>query len=770
MYDLNLIPIHIHQGDPIAQPRGFLAAAPPRRSARSRSEDMLILSFFPAGEGMLPEIQQELLGRLSQTFFKTSGSVTAALRTLIETLNMTLLEDNLKAAEGGGGTTGALTVAALHRQSIYLTQCGSMHAYVLNHQGLQEFSNSNQSDRGLGVSRTPSIRYYQANLGNGGYVFMTDQAPESWTEESLFSGQFPTLPHLRRRLLNQAPSDFRLDLVHTVLGEGNIHILHPESQSAPGAEVKKSSETPEKAPSASVLSQKQRQKVENRSQKISDTQEIKALSEQTKEQPNNDEKPKAQHHQDQEQPQSHLVGKPTASRKETLRKQGEQLKQEGLKGLKGFFKWWRTTKKHIQTFFKDLIIKWFPKGTEGMPKLSKGTLFFIAVAVPLVVAAIAVGIYLVRGRTLQYNYYMSQAVTASQQAMTAEDPLNSREGWAQALIFLDQAESYRSTDKITALRKQAQDALDALDGAVRLEYHPAIIGSLYSEINVTQIISFGADLYLFDSTGGRVIHAERASQGYEVDPDFVCSEGNFSGGAVDALVDMTQLPINNPYNAHILAADSLGNVVYCTPGEDPIVQSLPGLSSTESELSHIVYESGYLYILNPMANTVQVFESTNGQFLETPSDFFEGSEAGEKPDMDQIVDLDVNGQELYLLREDGMLVDCISSGLSSDPVICKNPVTYVDGRAGKEDQTLVMPDTAYSSILYMDPPDPSIYILETSNADIYQFSLRFKLYKRLRPDLGTYEVESPTATAFSVGIDRIAFLAFGHQIFYAYVE
>jgi hypothetical protein len=36
--------------------------------------------------------------------------------------------------------------------------------------------------------------------------------------------------------------------------------------------------------------------------------------------------------------------------------------------------------------------------------------------------------------------------------------------------------------------------------------------------------------------------------------------------------------------------------------------------------------------------------------------------------------------------------------------------------------------------------------------------------------MGQYEVNDPTATAFTIGIDRIAFLAFGHQLFFAYVE
>jgi hypothetical protein len=61
-------------------------------------------------------------------------------------------------------------------------------------------------------------------------------------------------------------------------------------------------------------------------------------------------------------------------------------------------------------------------------------------------------------------------------------------------------------------------------------------------------------------------------------------------------------------------------------------------------------------------------------------------------------------------------------------------------------------------------------ILDATSGDIYRFSLRFRLYERLRPDMGDFEVESQVATAFTIGIDRVAFLAFGHQVFYAYVE
>ena len=71
-----------------------------------------------------------------------------------------------------------------------------------------------------------------------------------------------------------------------------------------------------------------------------------------------------------------------------------------------------------------------------------------------------------------------------------------------------------------------------------MSYRPAITSALKSEINITRIVSYGVDLYLLDSTSGHVIHATRGSQGYNIDSEFVCGAGNFSGGALDVLVDM----------------------------------------------------------------------------------------------------------------------------------------------------------------------------------------------------------------------------------------
>jgi hypothetical protein len=335
---------------------------------------------------------------------------------------------------------------------------------------------------------------------------------------------------------------------------------------------------------------------------------------------------------------------------------------------------------------------------------------------------------------------------------------------------LDQAESYRRTDEVTQLRSDTQRALDLLDGAVRLNFHPAIIGPLYSEINITRIISHGLDLYLLDTAGGRVIHAVRASQGYQVNADFLCRSGNFSGGTVDMLVDMAPLPINNPYQAHIVAVDAFGNVGFCGPGREPVVRTLPRGERGLGAVARITSEGSWLYVLDPGTEAVWVYRSTNGQFLDPPTDFFAGAEAGVRPALSPIVDLAINGPELYLLQGDGRLVHCVASGLPGNPVNCENPVAFVDGRPGKEDQPVAMPDSRFVSVLFTAPPNPAINILDADQADIFLFSLRFRLNKRMRSDFGNYEILSPTATAFTIGVDRIVFIAFGHQVFWAYME
>jgi len=808
MYDLNLTPIRLRQGQPQETFSGFMAVAPPRRAVRSRAEDLMILSLTLHANGNLSEdLQADWLDRLSSAFFKTSGSVTSTLRSVIETLNLTIMEWNLKNVKGGMPVTGAINLTAIHRRSLYIAQSGLTHAYVLAHEGLKHFSDTGGTDRGLGVSRTPKIRYYQADLGTGGYLFMTDTPPGTWTEDLLLADGFPDVEKLRRRLLNQAPVDFRLDLVQIFPGEGQININQPAKKASPVEEVEvveKQAETSqeelEPEPTQPEEEEVSPEIVPVEEAPVEDTREVftqepepepEVLQEEIE--PEAEVEPQVEPEtspqavvmdedqttavlEEEEVPQedkrsrARRMKEARQAERMRLAEQKDQIKEESLKGLAAGLKWWRNAQQSVETFFKDLLARWSPEGTKDAPALSRGTRLLIAVIVPLVLVGIAAGVYLARGKTQQYAFYFEQAQASAIIAQAAQDPDIARDEWSQVQAYLDQAEDFRETEELSRLRAEAQAAMDLLDGVRRLDYRPAIVGSLPAGINITNIVSYGLDLYLFDETAGRVLHAASGSSGYEIDPDFVCAAGNFSGGRVEALVDMAQLPINNAYQAHILGIDALGNVVYCSPEQDPVVQMLPGSEGIAGGAKNIVYESNRLYVHYPEANQLNVYSPSNGQFLDMPVDYFNGLDFTIRPDLSQVIDFAINGRELYLLRGDGSVVDCVYSGLPDAPIACENPVQYVDGRPGKEDQNMTLPDANYVSVYYSPPPDPSISILDSENADIYRFSLRFRLYQRLRPNLGNYEIVSPEATAFTIGIDQVAFIAFGNQVFYAYVQ
>lgn len=846
MYDLKLIPILQSKGKALPQGESFMAAAAPKRAVRSRAEDLLILSFSLADIGRVTPTQQKAwLNDLVVLFYKTSGSVTSALRTLIETFNITLMEKNLKSARSGAATTGSINAAAVHGRFIYVVQSGQTHAFTLTNEGLRQFHDVSNTDRGLGVSRTPSLRYFQTELGEGAYLFMTETPPATWEEERLILGGFPNLDQLRRRLLNQASPDFRLDLVQLTPGDGQImttplapadpekvelkpteeeelglvdHIdevdnldalqdeprvsdtqkvglTEPEDEAGMNEEInlpdlvdeENELEIEEEAAGLQdeSLNGDEAEWIEGEDDSLPD--DDKAEDERLKdedtslsdasiegqaagyEQKEDKDREDASHaeHQTEDEPAEEKPVKPAQS---SLKERTEVLRQESVRGLLNFFDWRHKTGAKANRVFKDLSSKVGLVDEHGASTLSNRTMLIIALVVPVFVVALALGIYLSRGRTLQYEYYLEQAKLASIVATTSEDPLQARQSWAEAVIFLDQAQSFRRTEEIEQKQAEAQRALDFLDGAARLSFHPVIAGTLADNVNITRMISYGLDLYLLDAANGQVIHATRSSKGYQVDPSFHCKPGNYGGGTVEALVDMVSLPINNPYQAHILAIDAGGDVIFCGPGIIPEVQTLPQGNRAVGAITRISAEGDRLYVLDPSADSLRVYWSVNGQFLDPPTEYFGGNTGGQKPALATIVDLAVNGSDLYLLPNSGKVINCVATGLPGNPVNCENPASLVDGRPGKEEQPVTMLGSGFVSILYTQPPAPAINILDGENADIFRFSVRFRLDKRLRSDFGDYELATPTATAFTIGVDRTAFIAFGNQVFYAYLE
>jgi hypothetical protein len=420
----------------------------------------------------------------------------------------------------------------------------------------------------------------------------------------------------------------------------------------------------------------------------------------------------------------------------------------------------RALRQGLGKTFHDWIARLSPGGSQQPASLSRFTMIFIAIAVPLVIVTGALYIYQERGLRQLYQLNYGQALQAAQQTINQTNPNILRNAWSETLNYLDKADqNLPDRDESIALRKQAQTSLDGLDAIVRLDYQPAINGGLSDSVNITQIIANTSDIYLLNTAQGRIIHALLTGTGYEVDPTFNCSSGPSGGITIGKLIHMSPMPRGNEFNATLLTIDEGGNVLFCGPGIDPKSVTLGTPDSNWGKLAAMVYDNDILYILDPPNNAVWVYKGTDN-FREKPHLYF-GSEV---PHIADATDMEVVQDYLYLLHADGHLTQCTTS--NGD---CTDPFPYADPRPGLQSSVKVMPETQFSLMQYTQPPDPSIYLLDSSVGSIYHFSLRMNYQRQFRPNLGTGNPFPPQkpATALAISPNRMAFIAFGSQVFYA---
>jgi len=103
--------------------------------------------------------------------------------------------------------------------------------------------------------------------------------------------------------------------------------------------------------------------------------------------------------------------------------------------------------------------------------------------------------------------------------------------------------------------------------------------------------------------------------------------------------------------------------------------------------------------------------------------------------------------------------------LGVSPTRCTDPLPYVDSRPGREG-LLLIPEAPFTQIQATQPPEPSLYLLESQSQAIYHFSLRLLTFQRQLRSQKPLPADSP-ATAFAIRPDgRVAFLALGNKVYY----
>ena len=746
--DLILLPIYRRSGEDHADLPGLYVADQPRRPARSRSKDQLILfTQFLGGVSYSQEEIDKILRDLAKNFYKTSGSVTSALRVTAESFHERLRKLNSQKNLQGQPVIGLITQIVWRDEQIFLAQSGPMHAYLINGQGSEHIYDPSQSGSGLGTGGEVLIKYFHASLAANDTLVVASQPAPQWDEETLAKAYGQGPESMRRRLLSTCGPDAIFLITQARTGNGNIHLLQsttsvpvsvPESAQDSSAQAAGAAAAAVGAVTAGAVTQE--------SMGGASSADGGPVSMQDKHVTSTDTTATTQPGASPEVSVSHPETTDTPRKK-------------------------RITLLDILLFPVNLILrplvliidefaKLFGRviPNETLASISNTTMAFIALVVPVVIVGIATAVYIQRGVAAQSEVIYEQALELVDQAESETDILAQRAIWQALIEHLDNAETLYSNPDAMALRNKAENALDSLDMVERADYQPAIVGGLPDSANITRILIGDSELFLLDEQSGSVIHATFTDQGYIIDQGFQCGPGY--PGVEKPLIDIVSWPAGFEPSASVMGLDSEGGVVYCAPGQDPEAGQLakPQLSDL-TNISGAVMELGNLYILDPDANAVWIY--WNGETSQEPSFFF----GDQIPRLDDVVDLIANNDDLYLLHADGHLTLCQFSWLKVSPTRCIEPVEYLDTRPGRENSVLI-PENPFSKILYNPPPDPSLYLLDPDNQSMYHFSLRNPTFQKQYVPEDVFS--GGYATAFAVdSFNRILFLAVGDDVYYA---
>jgi hypothetical protein len=752
------MPVARFAGEDYLESLGLHAVDPPKRAARGRGKDRLVLYLAVTGNAPIPPAKQErLLRDLAGLYYESPGSVTSGLRAVADALNESLLDRNLRISNSGRQGIGLFTQFVLREDQVYLALSGPIHAYLIAETGVQNFYTADMESRGLGQSRTPPISFHQARLKTNDTLLFAAQPGSDWSAATLaeMHGQGPQ--SFRRKLFSQI-TDVNAVLIQARPGKGRFYLPRPLSVPPTPAPVIETKSDLDIAviPPATTATQPEvvRGMPEPGVKSAIDATQAETGGTVAAE-PSQGQYPSVGGEISRDAvgtplPQSPEVGAGAASppsRGLDLSGLWKVLAMVGLPLLNAF----QRLGKGISALFSRLIPE----------EISSTVMMLIALAVPVVVVAVAMVVYNRLGVAAQFDQLYIQVEQMAAEAENQVEPQARRNSWGQLLLLLGEVEAYQQTPETQALRQRALQVLDELDLVKRIDYQPAIAGQLPPEVNITRMVVAEEDLYLLDGNSGNVIRAGPTDQGYALFSTFQCGPGPVELSEAGMLIDIVPWPAVFEPEASILALDDGGNVIYCSPGEAPLIDKLAVSSSQSSDkATAFTLDLSDLYVLDPSANAVWIYWGSDVQ--DEPSLFFDQ----EVPPLSDVIDLTANNKELYLLHADGYITLCYLGTANVSPTRCSDP-PYLDERSGLEGSPLV-PPSPFMQILFTEPPDPSLYLLEPESQAIYHFSLRNLVYKR--QFLPKEQPSSQPATAFYLdAAKRMVYLAIGNEVYYGVI-
>jgi hypothetical protein len=803
-FDLNILPIHRINGQDSDTLPGLLAVTPPRKTARGREKDSLILYLMFTGNVTLSTAElQQLKENAAASFYQSPGPLTSAMRKAAESINASLLQRNLSTTGRGQYALAFLVLASVRENQCTLLLSGPTHAVWVTEGRSRHIHDAALSGKGLGSSQSIQTYLSQVELHSQDLLVLCGKFPRDW-EADLINERPPASLDAGYRKLTFTKGDLHAALIHVQSGQGVISILRPDFNA-----LHRSSEKLEPVPvnEAPVALQGDFEPRRREYEEESPFSDLPITEEQLDELadfaahmvqpsayaippqpetmiplPEEDVHETTTASAPRGFPSSIPRTKPFESKVE-LEEAASAMEESDLmksdkpsahaeaarqmaKAMVGGIQSGRRVNERVGKFMSKFVPRLLPTMSSKKPLvIPTYIMVFIAVVIPVLVVTVASVVYLRFGQSIQYDELYRQALNARAQAESATEPVRQRDEWKRVLDLLDSADEYRETPESRLLRSEAQAKHDNLMGVVRLEFRPAFTSGLGGSTQISRMAANESDLYMLDAERGNILHASFTGQSLQLDSTFDCQPGTYAGYQVGTMVDLLALPKVNAVGATVLGIDPNGNLLYCSPGQVPQAIPLPDLPNTNwGRITAFVLDNGNLYVLDATSRSVWVFVGKDSTFIDTPYFYF----SNQIPNIDNAIDLAVSGDDLYLLHADAHLSTCTFSRISATPTRCIDPASYNDAFPAHLGLDLFT-QAHFTQIALTNPPNPVVLLLDSEHQSVYRFTPRsLELQNQVSGFTGKANpFQRGPVGAMAVSPNYVLYLAIGNQVYFA---
>lgn len=830
-FDLNILPIHRINGQESADLPGLLAVTPPRKTARGREKDNLVVYLMLSGNATFSAAElTQLNNSAANAFYQSPGSLTSAMRKSAETINTTLLARNLSTSGRGQYALGMLVLAAVREAQCTLLLCGPTHAVWVGEGGARHVHDAALSGKGLGSSQSYQTYFSQVELHSNDLLVVCGKFPKDW-EADLLSERPPASLDAAYRKLTFTKGDLNAALIQAQSGHGTITILRPEVSSRPvplqpvsvvyepaPAESfdLQTAETTEESPISNSLAtdvQSPPPITEDELDKLVDfaahmvQPSAYAIPPQPEETPPSPQKvetpsiPLSATAASPSTPRSFPPSIPRAKSVETeiepvtpiepeeeeetteaeepvsMQAKGEksdahaEATRQMAKVMVNGIQTGRRVNERLGTFLRRFIPRLLP----GAEDESQQQRMFIVPTYAMVFIAVVIPVIVVTIASVVYLRF-GQSVQYDElysQALTAR---------AQAVSETDPARQRQAWQNVLAILDKADTYRETDESKLLRSEAQTSYDSLMGVVRLEFIPAFTNGL------GGSTQVSRMAAS--ESDLYMLNAEG---GNILHASFTGRILELDGAFNCQpgTYAGYQVGTLVdlLALPKVNAVGASVLGIDATGNLLYCSPGQVPQAFSLPALPNTnwgrITSFVLDNGNLyvLDATSRsvwVFVGKDStftstpyfyfgNQIPDtIDTAIDLAVSGDDLYLLHADGHMSTCIFSRINETPTRCTDPATIQDPFPAHKDVN-VFANAHFTQMSLTSPPTPVILLLDSENQSVFRFSPRtLELLNQIGGHSGTGNpFKSGPVGAMTVSPNYVLYLAIGNQVYFA---